>query len=119
MNHQTDRNRPRSGRHTITLRAAVERRRPAGRTAAGRRTAGRYQWQSPTPGASPLLACRGFHRVWTRPPSMEKSAPVTLPVLSLASSSARSATSSGRVKRPVTASAAALAATSPGLTPAA
>jgi hypothetical protein len=45
---------------------------------------------------------------------MEKSAPVTLPVLSLASSSARSATSSGRVKRPVTVPAAACAATSPG-----
>jgi hypothetical protein len=59
MNHQTDRNRPRSGRHTITLRAAVERRRPAGRTAAGRLTAGRYQWQSPTPGASPMLGLQG------------------------------------------------------------
>jgi hypothetical protein len=75
---------------------------------------GRGQWAR----AWPVL-CRLVHRVWTRPPSIEKSVPVTLPALSLASSSARSATSSGRVKRPVTASAAAFAATSPGLTPAA
>ena len=75
---------------------------------------------APTAAASPSDArlAGPVHRVWTRPPSIEKSEPVTLSVLSLASSSARSATSSGRVKRPVTAPAAACAATSPGLTPA-
>src|SRR3954471_4919911 len=39
--------------------------------------------------------------VLTRPPSRVKSAPVTLPVRSLASMSTRSATSSVRVMRPV------------------
>ena len=48
---------------------------------------------------------------------MRKSAPVTLPVTSLTSSSTRSATSSGRLKRPVTMAPAALLATSSGLVP--
>jgi hypothetical protein len=51
------------------------------------------------------------------PPSMTKSAPVTLPARSLASSTMRSATSSGRVNRPVTASSAACLATSPASPP--
>ena len=50
-----------------------------------------------------------------RPPSMTKSEPVTLPARSLASSTIRLATSSGRLNRPVTASAACLA-TSPAAT---
>jgi hypothetical protein len=48
---------------------------------------------------------------------MTKSEPVTLPARSLASSTTRSATSSGRVNRPVTVSAAACLATSPASRP--
>ena len=49
-------------------------------------------------------------------PSMTKSEPVTLPARSLASSTIRSATSSGRMNRPVTVSDAACLATSPAST---
>src|SRR5436309_14845165 len=43
------------------------------------------------------------YNVFTSPPSMRKSEPVTLPARSLASSTTRSATSLGSVKRPVAA----------------
>src|SRR5215217_9447148 len=58
-----------------------------------------------------------LHRVVMSPPSMTKSEPVTLPARSLATSTMRSATSSGRVNRPVTVSAAACLATSPASIP--
>jgi hypothetical protein len=44
----------------------------------------------------------GRHKVVIRPPSMTKSAPVTFPVRSLASTSTTSATSWGVVNLPVT-----------------
>src|SRR5215218_2208077 len=61
--------------------------------------------------------CRRVHRVVTSPPSITKSAPVRLPAWSLASSTMRAATSSGRSKRLVTASAAACLATPPAPQP--
>src|SRR5215203_5437084 len=57
------------------------------------------------------------YKVVMSPPSMTKSEPVTLPARSLASSAMRSATSSGRVNRPVTAADAACLATSPASIP--
>src|SRR5215469_865824 len=46
--------------------------------------------------------CTRGYKVWIRPPSMTKSAPVMFAARSLARNSTRSATSSGLVKRPVT-----------------
>src|SRR5262249_4617574 len=58
-----------------------------------------------------LTSLVGNYRVVVSPPSITKSAPVTLPARSLASSTTRSATCSGRVNWPVTASRAARLAT--------
>ena len=57
------------------------------------------------------------HQVGTSPPSMRKSLPVTLAVRSLANRATRLATSSGRLKRPVTVCRAASAATCAGSPP--
>jgi hypothetical protein len=64
MKHQTDR--PRSGRHALTIRRRrSSQRRPAGRTEAGRRTTGRYQdqvpdaWRFPVTGDGSTDAVRG------------------------------------------------------------
>src|SRR3546814_302567 len=54
------------------------------------------------------VSCRNDHKVLIRPPSITKSAPVTFPARSLARNNTRSATSSGKVNRPVSAPAAAL-----------
>src|SRR5712691_10166900 len=62
------------------------------------------------------FADRGY-MVGMRPPSMAKSAPVTLALRSLARNSTRPATSPGWVKRPVTIWLAAWLATSSGLAP--
>src|SRR5215211_6974192 len=58
-----------------------------------------------------------LHMVVMSPPSMTKSEPVTLPARPLATSMMRSATSSGLVDRPITASAAACLAISPASPP--
>src|SRR5829696_4279773 len=57
------------------------------------------------------------YKVVMSPPSMTKSEPVTLPARSLATSTMRSSTSSGRVNHPVTASVAACLATSSASVP--
>ena len=64
-----------------------------------------------------LLGRGPGYKVWIRPPSMTKSAPVMFEARSLARKSTKSATSSGRVKRPVTIWLAALLATSCGAAP--
>src|SRR4051794_26462479 len=61
--------------------------------------------------------CLCPHSVVTRPPSMVKFEPVTLPARSPASRRTRSAISSGRVNRPVTESAAACSAIASGCRP--